>query len=144
MYKFLGCEQANKVDKGKVLERVKKEMVKRMESLTHLKNCMTRTWVVNCRVIYSKLSGNTCPASSYSHFSFSFLVFPLQFIISCVPSTSIPHVWVLCLCAVKLDFRPYCGVNDNPQTAVHLTTNSSEFYTRETGLKHLFGVNRKV
>ena len=32
VYKVLGCEQADKVDKSKVLKRVKREMVKRMES----------------------------------------------------------------------------------------------------------------
>ena len=36
VYKFLGCEQADKVDKGKLLERVKREMVKTMERLTQL------------------------------------------------------------------------------------------------------------
>ena len=52
IYKFLGCEQADKLDKVKVMERVVKEMTERMRSLTQLelydKN-LVRT--VNCRVI---------------------------------------------------------------------------------------------
>ena len=52
VYTILGCEQEDKVDKGKVLERGKREMVKRMESLIHLglhDNNLVRA--VNCRVI---------------------------------------------------------------------------------------------
>ncbi len=52
VYKFLGCEQAGKVDKGTLLERVTEEMKKRMESLTNLE-LYDKNFVraVNCRVI---------------------------------------------------------------------------------------------
>ena len=36
VYRFLGCEQADKIDKGKVIERVMKEVTKRMRSITEL------------------------------------------------------------------------------------------------------------
>ena len=52
IYKFLGCEQADKLDKVKVMERVVKEMTEGMRSLTQLelydKNLVR---AVNCRVI---------------------------------------------------------------------------------------------
>ena len=33
VYKFLGCEQGNKIDVKKVMQRVKKEIAKRLEQL---------------------------------------------------------------------------------------------------------------
>ena len=36
VYRFFGCEQADKIDKGKVMERVMKEVTKRMRSITPL------------------------------------------------------------------------------------------------------------
>ena len=52
IYRFLGCEQADKVDKGKVMERVMKEVVMRMRSITQLelynKNLVR---AVNCKAI---------------------------------------------------------------------------------------------
>ena len=52
IYKFLGCEQADKIDVKRVTERVKKEIKKKLEHLTGLnvneKNMMK---AINCRVI---------------------------------------------------------------------------------------------
>ena len=36
IYKFLGCEQADKIDAKRVMERVKKEIRKRLDHLTEL------------------------------------------------------------------------------------------------------------
>mgnify|MGYP001801926900 CR=1 FL=1 len=36
IYKFLGCEQADKIDVKRVMERVKKEIQKRLDHLTSL------------------------------------------------------------------------------------------------------------
>ena len=52
IYKFLGCEQADKIDVRRVMERVKKEIRRRLDHLTGLnlndKNFMK---AINCRVI---------------------------------------------------------------------------------------------
>ena len=52
IYKFLGCEQADKIDVKRVNERVKKEIKRRLDHLTELnlndKNMMK---AINCRVI---------------------------------------------------------------------------------------------
>ena len=52
IYKFLGCEQADKIDVKRVMERVKKEIRRRLDHLTELnlndKNLMK---AINCRVI---------------------------------------------------------------------------------------------
>ena len=52
IYKFLGCEQADKIDVKRVMERVKKEIRRRLDHLTGLnlndKNLMK---AINCRVI---------------------------------------------------------------------------------------------
>ena len=52
IYKFLGCEQAAKIDVKRVMERVKKEIRRRLDHLTGLnlndKNLMK---AINCRVI---------------------------------------------------------------------------------------------
>ena len=52
IYKFLGYEQADKIDVKRVMERVKKEIRKRLDHLTGLnlndKNLMK---AVNCRII---------------------------------------------------------------------------------------------
>ena len=49
IYKFLGCEQADKIDVKRVIERVKKEITKRLDHLTVLnlndKNLMK---AINC------------------------------------------------------------------------------------------------
>ena len=51
-YKFLGIEQGKQINKEKVLQRIKKEMRKRLESLVELelydKNLMRE---INCRII---------------------------------------------------------------------------------------------
>ena len=52
IYKFLGCEQADKIDIKRVMERVKKEIQKRLDHLVGLnlsdQNLMKD---INCRVI---------------------------------------------------------------------------------------------
>ena len=52
IYKFLGCKQADKIDVKRVMERVKKEIRRRLDHLTGLnlndKNLMK---VITCRVI---------------------------------------------------------------------------------------------
>ena len=52
IYKFLGYEQADKIDVKRVMERVKKEIRKRLDHLTGLnlndKNLMK---AINCRII---------------------------------------------------------------------------------------------
>ena len=52
IYKLLGCEQADKIDVKRVMERVKKEIRRRLGQLTRLnlndKNLMKE---INCRVI---------------------------------------------------------------------------------------------
>ena len=52
IYKFLGCEQVDKIDVKRVMEKVKKEIRRRLDLLTGLnlndKNLMK---VINCRVI---------------------------------------------------------------------------------------------
>ena len=52
IYKFLGCEQADKIQVKRVMERVKEEITKRQDHLTGLnlndKNLMK---AINCRVI---------------------------------------------------------------------------------------------
>ena len=52
IYKFLGCEQADKIDVKRVMDRVKKEIRRRLGHLTGLnlndKNLMK---AINCRVI---------------------------------------------------------------------------------------------
>ena len=52
IYKFLGCKQADKIDVKRVMERVKKEIRRRLDHLTGLnlndKNLMK---AINCRVI---------------------------------------------------------------------------------------------
>ena len=49
IYKFLGCEQADKIDVKRVIERAKKEITKRLDHLTVLnlndKNLMK---AINC------------------------------------------------------------------------------------------------
>ena len=52
VYKFLGCEQADKIDVKRVMERVKKEIRKRLDHLTgqHL-NDENLMKAINCRVI---------------------------------------------------------------------------------------------
>ena len=52
IYKFLGCEQADKIDVKRVMERVKKEIGKRLDHLTGLNlNNKNLTKAINCRVI---------------------------------------------------------------------------------------------
>ena len=52
IYKILGCKQADKIDVKRVIERVKKEIKRRLDHLTGLnlndKNLMK---VITCRVI---------------------------------------------------------------------------------------------
>ena len=52
VYKFLGCEQADKIDVDKVMERVKIEMEKRLEQLVKM-NLNDRNLIkaINCRVV---------------------------------------------------------------------------------------------
>ena len=52
IYKFLGCEQGDKIDVKRVMERVKKEIRKRLEHLTELNlNDQNLMKAINCRVI---------------------------------------------------------------------------------------------
>ena len=52
IYKFLRCEQADKIDVKRVMERVKKEIRKRLDHLTRLNlNDQNLTKAINCRVI---------------------------------------------------------------------------------------------
>ena len=52
IYKFLGCEQADKIDVKKVMERVKKEIRRRLDHLTGLNlNDRNLRKAINCRVI---------------------------------------------------------------------------------------------
>ena len=52
IYTFLGCKQADKIDVKRVMERVKKELRKRLDHLTRLKlNDQNLTKAFNCRVI---------------------------------------------------------------------------------------------
>ena len=49
---FLGCEQGEKIDVKRVMERVKKEIRKRLEHLTELNlNDQNLMKAINCRVI---------------------------------------------------------------------------------------------
>ena len=52
IYMFLGCEQANKIDVKRVMERVKKEIRKRLDHLTSLNlNDQNLMKAINSRVI---------------------------------------------------------------------------------------------
>ena len=52
IYKFLGCEQAAKIDVKRVMERVKKEIRRRQDHLTGLKlNDKNLMKAINCRVV---------------------------------------------------------------------------------------------
>ena len=52
IYTFLGCEQTDKIDVERVMERVKKELRKRLDHLTRLNlNDQNLTKAFNCRVI---------------------------------------------------------------------------------------------
>ena len=52
IYKFLGCEQADKIDVRRVMERVKKEIRRRLDHLTELKlNDKNLMKAINCRLI---------------------------------------------------------------------------------------------
>ena len=52
IYKFLGCEQADKIDVKRVIERVKKEIRKRLDHLVGLNlNDQNLMKAINCRVI---------------------------------------------------------------------------------------------
>ena len=52
IYKFLGCEQGDKIDVKRVMERVKKEIRKRLDHLTELNlNDQNLMKAINCRVI---------------------------------------------------------------------------------------------
>ena len=52
IYTFLGCEQANKIDVKRVMERVKKEIRKRLDHLTSLNlNDQSLLKAINSRVI---------------------------------------------------------------------------------------------
>ena len=52
IYTFLGCEQANKIDVKRVMERVKKEIRKRLDHLTRLNlNDQNLMKAINSRVI---------------------------------------------------------------------------------------------
>ena len=48
MYKFLGCEQGEKIDVKRVMQRVKKEIAKRLEQPVGMN--LTDENLVNCRV----------------------------------------------------------------------------------------------
>ena len=54
IYKFLVCDQADKIDvKRRVMERVKKEIIKRLDDKTGLNlNGQKLIKAINCRVIY--------------------------------------------------------------------------------------------
>ena len=52
IYKFLGCEQADKIDVKRVMERVKNEIRKRLDQLVSLNlNDQNLVRAINCRVI---------------------------------------------------------------------------------------------
>ena len=52
IYKFLRCEQANKIDTKRVMERVKKEIRKRLDHLTRLNlNDVNLMKAINCQLI---------------------------------------------------------------------------------------------
>ena len=52
IYKFLGCEQADKIDVKRVMEKVKKEIRKRLDHLTSLNlNDQNLMKAINCRAI---------------------------------------------------------------------------------------------
>ena len=52
IYKFLRCEQANKIDTKRVMERVKKEIRKRLDHLTALNlNDVNLMKAINCQLI---------------------------------------------------------------------------------------------
>ena len=52
IYKFLGCDYADKIDVKRVMERVKKEIRKRLDHLTSLNlNDQNLVKAINCRVI---------------------------------------------------------------------------------------------
>ena len=52
IYKFLGCEKADKIDVKRVMERVKKEIRKRLDHLVGLNlNNQNLMKAINCRVI---------------------------------------------------------------------------------------------
>ena len=52
IHKFLGCEQADKIDVKRVMKRVKKEIQKRLDHLTSLNlNDQNLMKAINCRVI---------------------------------------------------------------------------------------------
>ena len=52
IYKFLGCEQADKIDVRRIMERVKKEIRRRLDHLTELKlNDKNLMKAINCRLI---------------------------------------------------------------------------------------------
>ena len=52
IYKFLRCEQADKIDVRRVMERVKKEIRRRLDHLTELKlNDKNLMKAINCRLI---------------------------------------------------------------------------------------------
>ena len=52
IYKFLGCEQADKIDVKRVMERVKKEIRRRLDHLTGLNfNDKKMMKAINCQVI---------------------------------------------------------------------------------------------
>ena len=52
IYKFLGCEQGDKIDVKRVMERVKKEIRKRLDHLTELNlNNPNLMKAINCRVL---------------------------------------------------------------------------------------------
>ena len=52
-YRFLGCEQAVKIDVKRVMERVKKEIRRRLDYLTGLNlNGQNLMKAINCQVIH--------------------------------------------------------------------------------------------
>ena len=58
IYKFLGCEQTDKIDVKPVMERVKKEITKRPDHLTGLNlNDKNLIKAINCGVIIIPVAG---------------------------------------------------------------------------------------
>ncbi|CAB4015300.1 Hypothetical predicted protein [Paramuricea clavata] len=52
VYKFLGCEQGDKIDVKRVMQRVKKEIAKRLEQLVGINlNDENLVNAINCRVV---------------------------------------------------------------------------------------------
>jgi hypothetical protein len=52
VYKFLGCEQGDKIDVKRVMQRVKKEIAKRLEQLVGMNlNDENLAKAINCRVV---------------------------------------------------------------------------------------------